>query len=449
MSDRSNIRSLKNYGIHGALALLIGVGIGLAVTFVLLILPLPLSIGVGIRSVVTFVQLILPSLLSETIDPTQIPYHINPITLIFTTLVFLIFGGYIGYIFECHRGFSRLVITGAIAGAICGIASGGLLEIIIGYRFNETYGGPDSFVIYIIIMGIAGLIFGFPKIKSMLILLASGILGGTAGFGFFVTGQHITIVVIDIVESFQSGMEPNILTSIASLSVIAIMLGFFLFAIGTAGALLAIGIYYSNGITHAPKELPQYLKITQIIGIGLAVVLLSIISTLSAITSDYASTSTSVKIISDSDNITLYIPVMMDNNGNVLEMYESPTITGSATVAVINTKYGPALKIKGNSKEIEIDTIQKHGIQQGYETNEKFIEGFSISISNLSLYDNVTYPLAVDVWVFSDNEIKDCSIRYNIDTGREIKLSMFTEYDLGLRQEWQKVRLSRSIKCID
>ncbi len=130
-------------------------------------------------------------------------------------------------------------------------------------------------------------------------------------------------------------------------------------------------------------------------------------------------------------------------------MYESPTITGSAIITVIDINYGPALKIKGNSKEIEIDTIQKHGIQQGYETNEKFIEGFSISISNLSLYDNVTYPLAVDVWVFSDNEIKDCSIRYNIDTGREIKLSMFTEYDLGLRQEWQKVRLSRSIKCID
>ena len=444
MSDRSNIRSLKNYGIHGALALLIGVGIGSAVTFVLLILPLPLSIGVGIRSVVTFVQLILPSLLSETIDPTQIPYHINPITLIFTTLVFLIFGGYIGYIFESQKGFSRLVITGAIAGAICAIARGVLLEL------NETHGGLNSFAIYMIIMGIVGLIFGFPKIKSMLILLASGILGGTAGFGIFLIGQYIAVFLRDIIiPIYQSGIVPKFLTSIAFLAVIAIMLGFFLLAIGTAGALLAIGIYYSNVITHAPKELPQYLKITQIIGIGLAVVLLSIISTLSAITSDYASTSTSVKIISDSDNITLYIPVMMDNNGNVLEMYESPTITGSATVAVINTKYGPALKIKGNSKEIEIDTIQKHGIQQGYETNEKFIEGFSISISNLSLYDNVTYPLAVDVWVFSDNEIKDCSIRYNIDTGREIKLSMFTEYDLGLRQEWQKVRLSRSIKCID
>ena len=106
-----------------------------------------------------------------------------------------------------------------------------------------------------------------------------------------------------------------------------------------------------------------------------------------------------------------------------------------------HTKYGPALKINGNSKEIKIETFQEHGILQGGKTREKFIEGFSFSMSNSSLYDNTTHPLTVDVWVYSDNEIKDCNIRYDIDTGCGKDLLM-SKYNLELRPEWQKVRLS-------
>ena len=307
MSNRSNIRSLKNYGIHGALALLIGVGIGSAVTIVLFILSSPLS---------------------EIIDTIPIPYNIAPTTLLFCTLVFLIFGGYIGYIFESQKGFSRLVITGAIAGAICAIAGEGLSGL------NETYEGSAIYVT----MGIAGLIFGFPKIRSMLILLASGIVGGTVGFRIVDIGYYVTIFLLNIIESFQLGKVPDILTLLAIIAVFAIMFGSILLAIGTPGALLAMGMYYSNRIVYTSKELPQYLKITRILGISLVVVVLSLSSISLVLILDHASTSTSVKIISDSENITLYIPVLIDNNGNVLEMYESPTITGSATVAVIDTR---------------------------------------------------------------------------------------------------------------
>jgi hypothetical protein len=206
MSDRSNIRSLKNYGIHGALALLIGVGIG---------------------SVVYMIA----SVLLVTLDFISIPYIIDPTTLllssIFYTVVFLIFGGYIGYIFESQKGFSRLVITGAIAGAICAIA---------------------------------GVICAIAR-------------GGLSGLN-------------------EPYVEPAIFMSI----------------MGIAGALLAIGMHYSNRIVYTSKELPQYFKITRIIGVGLVVVLLSLSSFVFVAFHDHASTSTSVTIISDSDNITLYIP---------------------------------------------------------------------------------------------------------------------------------------------
>jgi hypothetical protein len=65
-------------------------------------------------------------------------------------------------------------------------------------------------------------------------------------------------------------------------------------------------------------------------------------------------------------------------------------------------------------------------------------------MSNSSLYDNATHPLTVDVWIYSDNEIKDCNIRYEIDNGYGTDLLM-SKYNLELRPKWQKVRLSRSI----
>lgn len=58
-----------------------------------------------------------------------------------------------------------------------------------------------------------------------------------------------------------------------------------------------------------------------------------------------ASTSASIYLESGAEKITIYVPVLLDENKNVLKMYENPTITGSATTSLIDTEYGKALKI--------------------------------------------------------------------------------------------------------
>jgi hypothetical protein len=61
-----------------------------------------------------------------------------------------------------------------------------------------------------------------------------------------------------------------------------------------------------------------------------------------------ATTSTGISIESSAENITIYVPVLLDENKNVLKMYENPEITGNVTTAVIDTEYGKALMISGS-----------------------------------------------------------------------------------------------------
>jgi hypothetical protein len=61
-----------------------------------------------------------------------------------------------------------------------------------------------------------------------------------------------------------------------------------------------------------------------------------------------ATTSTSIHIESSAENITIYVPVLLDENKTILKMYETPEITGNVTTAVIDTEYGKALKISGS-----------------------------------------------------------------------------------------------------
>lgn len=61
-----------------------------------------------------------------------------------------------------------------------------------------------------------------------------------------------------------------------------------------------------------------------------------------------ARTSASIDILSGTEEITIYVPVLLDENKNVMKMYETPTIVGNVTTAIIDTKYGKALKINGS-----------------------------------------------------------------------------------------------------
>jgi hypothetical protein len=59
----------------------------------------------------------------------------------------------------------------------------------------------------------------------------------------------------------------------------------------------------------------------------------------------YASASASIYLESGAENITIYVPVFLDENKTVLKMYENPTITGSVTTSLIDTEHGKALKV--------------------------------------------------------------------------------------------------------
>lgn len=61
-----------------------------------------------------------------------------------------------------------------------------------------------------------------------------------------------------------------------------------------------------------------------------------------------ARTSTSIDILSGTEEITIYVPVLLDEKKNVLKMYEIPTTAGNVTSSIIDTKYGKALKINGS-----------------------------------------------------------------------------------------------------
>ncbi len=61
-----------------------------------------------------------------------------------------------------------------------------------------------------------------------------------------------------------------------------------------------------------------------------------------------ASTSASIDIESSAEKFTIYVPVLLDENKNVLKMYENPTITGKVgniTTAIVDTNYGKAFMI--------------------------------------------------------------------------------------------------------
>lgn len=132
-------------------------------------------------------------------------------------------------------------------------------------------------------------------------------------------------------------------------------------------------------------------------------------------------------------------------SGNVLKMYETPTITGNTTLTLIDTKHGNALKVSEMDRETEIRTQQKHGIKRGFGKDEKFLKDFSISMSNFTLYENNTSSQMIDVWVYSKDNSKNCFIDFNVDTGCGQIMSINNRDDQEIRKGWQKVKFSRII----
>ena len=117
-----------------------------------------------------------------------------------------------------------------------------------------------------------------------------------------------------------------------------------------------------------------------------------------------SSSTDSIYIKSDSERITLYVPVMLDEKGEMLKMYENPIITGNLTTSVINTEHGKALKINGSGGEIKI--IQDIGNLGSIENDYQFVEGLTISMSN-STPPGKEMVFNADAWVYSETEVRD------------------------------------------
>lgn len=391
-------QSIRNYGIHGALGLLMGAGIG---------------------AIITFFLLTNVSFLSDYFASSDSTYFM---IFTFNFIVFILYGVYLGYVLDKKN---ELLKMGPIAGIFCGITAA-----LVGMVLNDM-GGNNSFpASYIVILGIAGLIFGVPNIRNMVFLAVSGILGGTAGTGLYIFGQVVTYFLKEAGTQHQFGV-------VFFLLAILFMLLVSICAIGFAGASISIGMYVLSGTVFSRKDIPRPLKIVRIIGLVLVIVLLVFMTMLFFSYADYASSSASIHITSDVDEMTVYVPVLLDDMGNVLTMYEHPEITGDATAGILMSDQGIVFRISGTG-DIEINMRQSHGIQRGRQLEEVF-NGFAVSTGNYTVNEDVQMT---DVWIYSAGDVNDVSISLNLDTGWGQMQSIRTEQNIDLVEGWQKVRLS-------
>jgi hypothetical protein len=186
-------------------------------------------------------------------------------------------------------------------------------------------------------------------------------------------------------------------------------------------------------------EIPQYLKITRGAGIVLTLIVLLFFALTFLSVAKYATTDVSIGISSGDGNITVLVPVILEN-GNVMEMYGKPAISGSAATEIIDTDHGKAFKIRG-SGSVWFSFISIGGfLATDSEANEKFVNGFTLSTSNATRYGGISVP--VDAWVYSeeDGTMFSLSIKRDNGWGRDMRIS--TQRMEKLTRGWQVIRLS-------
>jgi hypothetical protein len=180
-----------------------------------------------------------------------------------------------------------------------------------------------------------------------------------------------------------------------------------------------------------------------IIGIGAILILLVIFFyfiPLFISNAQPSSTTASIHISSGTGKVTLYLPVLLDENGKVLEMFEKPEITGGATSSTIDTEHGKVLKITGNGA-IEVNMKQKGEILLfNQQANEKFVNDFMISTSNATSYGTVQGP--IEAWVYSEEEGTVFSFSINRDNGWGRDMRIRNQEEEKLKKGWQLVKLS-------
>ncbi|MCE8422457.1 MAG: hypothetical protein J5U17_01565 [Candidatus Methanoperedens sp.] len=152
-----------------------------------------------------------------------------------------------------------------------------------------------------------------------------------------------------------------------------------------------------------------------------------------------ASTSVSIDVVSGNEGATLFIPVIMDENGKVLEMYGKPEISGSASTSIIDTDHGKALKISGTG--IFRIEMKQTGIMfaGNSETNDKFENGFKLSTGNSTNYGKI-YG-ATTAWIYSENNDVSFGMSIHRDNGWGRDMRISTEKTEKLGKGWQEIRV--------
>ncbi|MCZ7382447.1 MAG: hypothetical protein O8C64_12870 [Candidatus Methanoperedens sp.] len=173
----------------------------------------------------------------------------------------------------------------------------------------------------------------------------------------------------------------------------------------------------------------------------------------------------SISLESSAENITIYVPVLLDENKTVLKMYDAPEIIGNVTTAIIDTEHGKALKISKSGqlkifKEIIFqDQHVKLNIdgQTPEQTYDEFFSQFTISMSNYKApehFNSMPSDPNINTWVYSDSEVEKVRFSFFLDPRTAQYESEFsnsgTALDINtqdwwvhLRKGWQVVKLSR------
>lgn len=378
------MKSLRSYGIHGALGLLMGIGVGYIIFYT------------------------IPSLTTAYVG----------VALAFL-VIYGFYGLYVGYIFGGHKKSYIISKTCATAGIFGGLVT----AVLLAGEFIKMSGLLDPLFITMVF---AGPILGFPKIKNMVLMTGSSSLGAALSYGVYMLGQNLTVYL-------------NSVWTEGALLAIIIAILFPLLAIGIAGASIAIGMYFTERTSYTGREIPRFLRITRGAGIVLTFIILFFSALMFLSVAKYATTDVSIDISSVDGNVTLLVPALLEN-GNVMEMYGNPAISGSAATEIIDTDHGKAFKI-GGSGSIEIKLNQTGGtLATNPEANEKFVNGFTLSTSNATRYGEVIGH--VEAWVYSENEGARLSFSIRRDNGWGRDMSIRTESPVKLTKGWQAVKLS-------
>ena len=218
----------------------------------------------------------------------------------------------------------------------------------------------------------------------------------------------------------------------------ALFTGIPILATGIAGASIAIGMYFTEGVSYTAKQIPWFLKIIRGAGIVLTFIILFFSTVLFLEFENYATTDVSIDMSLTDVNTTVLIPIILEN-GSVMEMYWKPAISGSATAEIIDTDHGKAFKISG-SGPIKIQMKQNGGwLAKDPKANEKF-DGFTLSTSNVTGFAGRDDP--INAWIYSEEDgiMLKISIQRNDGRGRYMQLT--TQRMEKLAAGWQEVKFS-------